>query len=163
MIAFLDIEASGFGPGSWPVEIGWAFPFDRKRNGSVLVRPIPAWTHWDMTSQSNCHGLSRDFLEKEGSLPAEALGHIEDALSGCTIYVQDPEYDRSWFRVLVEAAGRDSTIRLNDAGALFEARALRRRHNLSAIRRDVAARFPHSHRAEADARQMAEIWRALVR
>ena len=24
-LAFLDIEASGFGPGSYPVEVGWTF------------------------------------------------------------------------------------------------------------------------------------------
>ncbi len=45
----LDVEASGFGRDSYPVEIGYAMP-----NGSCfcsLVRPEPHWTHWDPEAQ----------------------------------------------------------------------------------------------------------------
>ena len=163
MIAFLDIEASGLGAGSWPVEIGWALPYGRERNGAVLIKPIAEWTHWDEVAEMHFHRITRDQLRLEGHSPAEALDLIEAALAGCEVYVSDPAEDRSWFNRLVLAAGRNTSLKLHDAGPFLEAQALRRRHNLSAVRRDVANRFPHRHRAEADARQIAEVWRALVR
>jgi hypothetical protein len=163
MIAFLDIEASGIHPDSWPVEIGWALPFGGELNGDVLIRPMPEWTHWSMLAERHFHKISRATLERDGLPPGEALSRIEGALYGCEVYVEDVEEDRVWFNRLVAATGRETTLRLQDARAMFEAQALRRRHSLADIRRHVAARFPHRHRAQADARQMAEIWRNLVR
>jgi hypothetical protein len=159
----MDIEASGLGTGSWPVEIGWALPFGPKRNGAVLIRPVPEWTHWSSVAETHFHKISRQTLDREGMAPGEALARVEEALYGCEIYVEDPAEDRTWFSRLVAAAGRETALRLHDAHGLFEAQALRRRHNLTDIRREVSVRFPHSHRAGADALQLAEIWRRLAR
>jgi hypothetical protein len=54
-------------------------------------------------------------------------------------------------------------LRLHDASALFEAQALRRRHDLRAAIERVSRRLPHRHQAGADARRLAAIWRALQR
>ena len=45
----LDIEASGFGRDSYPIEIGYVLP----DGGSycTLVRPEANWTHWDPEAQ----------------------------------------------------------------------------------------------------------------
>jgi len=46
--AVLDIEASGFGRDSYPVEIGYVLPDGQ--TWCTLIRPAPAWTHWDATA-----------------------------------------------------------------------------------------------------------------
>jgi hypothetical protein len=95
VLAFMDIEASGLGTGSWPVEIGWALPFGPKRNGAVLIRPVPEWTHWSSVAETHFHKISRQTLDREGMAPGEALARVEEALYGCEIYVEDPAEDCS--------------------------------------------------------------------
>lgn len=162
MIAFLDIEASGLGQGSWPVECGWALPWGRERDGSVLVRPLPTWTHWDTVAEQHFHRISQETLERDGLHPSEALEVIETALFACEVYVADPAEDRRWFARLGEG-GRTPRLTLHDANGLLEAQAMKRRMDLRRVREDVARRFPHAHRAHADARQLAEVWRVLSR
>ena len=41
----IDVEASGFGPYSYPIEIGVAL--DNGDKYCTLILPAPAWTHWD--------------------------------------------------------------------------------------------------------------------
>ena len=58
----LDIEASGFGRGSYPIEVGLA-----RADGSVcafLIQPQNEWTHWDPKAEL-LHGISRSRLERE--------------------------------------------------------------------------------------------------
>lgn len=41
--AVLDVEASGFGRYSYPIEVGYALPDGRVF--CTLIRPEPHWTH----------------------------------------------------------------------------------------------------------------------
>lgn len=50
----LDVEASGFGRGSYPIEIGLAFPDGT--SVAYLLRPEPDWVHWDEGAEQ-VHGL----------------------------------------------------------------------------------------------------------
>ena len=68
MPAFLDIEASGLGEHSFPIEIGWAIPFDKERG--FLIRPAPDWTYWSAIAEEVFHRISRDELLREG-IPAD--------------------------------------------------------------------------------------------
>jgi len=54
-IGFLDVEASGLGPDSFPIEIGWAILGGPA--GSVLIKPAPDWSQdaWDETAE-DLHG-----------------------------------------------------------------------------------------------------------
>ena len=59
----LDIEASGFGRGSYPIEVGIA-----RADGSCcafLIQPLDEWVHWDPKAEL-LHGISRERLMKEG-------------------------------------------------------------------------------------------------
>ena len=46
--ALIDLEASGLGAESYPIELGWALP-DTGAVGAVLIAPPDAWTSrdWD--------------------------------------------------------------------------------------------------------------------
>lgn len=60
----LDIEASGFGRGSYPIEVGIA-----RADGSCcafLIQPLDEWTHWDPKAEL-LHGISRDRLMKRAT------------------------------------------------------------------------------------------------
>ena len=59
----LDIEASGFGRGSYPIEIGFVLP-----DGTAyctLIVPDEGWTHWDGDAE-RVHGISRSLLQRHG-------------------------------------------------------------------------------------------------
>ena len=72
----LDIEASGFGAGSYPIEIGAVLRSGR--SVSYLIRPEPEWSHWSLEGEAT-HGIRREQLEREG-LPvryvAKALNEL---------------------------------------------------------------------------------------
>ena len=43
--AVLDVEASGFGRESYPIEVGYVL--SGGQTYCSLIRPLPEWTHWD--------------------------------------------------------------------------------------------------------------------
>ena len=55
----VDVEASGFGSASYPIEIGLAL--DEGLKYCTLVQPAPGWTHWDDEAQK-VHRIPRDML-----------------------------------------------------------------------------------------------------
>jgi hypothetical protein len=160
MPAFLDIEASGLGVHSYPIEIGWAIPFGQE--SGFLIRPAVGWNFWSAIAEEFFHGISRDVLLRDGIPAEDAVTQIEAALVGREVYSEDPEQDRRWLEGLFQLTGHTCRIAVRDANALFEAQVARGRRDLSAIRRSVAARFPHVHRAIPDAQQLAEIWKSLL-
>ena len=53
----IDVEASGFGSDSYPIEVGLALePGERF---CTLIRPLDHWDHWDEQAES-VHKISRD-------------------------------------------------------------------------------------------------------
>ena len=75
----LDIEASGFGRGSYPIEIG----FSDGQGGLFcsLIQPEADWLHWDDSAEA-LHGLSRELLLTHGR-PARWIlpAHIPVAIA----------------------------------------------------------------------------------
>lgn len=106
----LDIEASGFGRGSYPIEIGLA-----RADGSVcafLVQPLDEWTHWDPKAEL-LHGISRDQLMREGH-PVRQVAHwLNDELSAIgKAYSDSWGYDNTWLSLLFHHAGMLPRFRL---------------------------------------------------
>lgn len=64
----LDIEASGFGASSDPIEVGHVLADGRSR--CTLIRPREGWTHWDPRAEA-LHGISRETLLRHGRPVAE--------------------------------------------------------------------------------------------
>ena len=77
--AIIDIEASGFGNGSYPIEVGLALP-----DGSThcfIIRPASNWTHWDSSAQA-IHGISRETLIESGKPPPEVADSLNRLVAG---------------------------------------------------------------------------------
>src|SRR5450432_1969643 len=59
----IDVEASGFGGMSYPIEVGVALDDDTKY--CSLILPAPEWDHWDSDAEK-VHRIARDILETYG-------------------------------------------------------------------------------------------------
>jgi hypothetical protein len=79
----IDVEASGFGSGSYPIEIGLAL--DDGHKYCALILPEPDWTDWDPEAE-RIHRIPRDILEAYGR-PARAVAEtLNELLASRTVY-----------------------------------------------------------------------------
>lgn len=99
--AIIDLEASGFGRGSYPIEVGFALE-DRQIH-SFLIKPAADWTHWSDEAQQ-IHGISRQQLEEEGQTPREVALQMNELLRDKTLYSDAWSFDSSWVGRLFDEA-----------------------------------------------------------
>lgn len=121
----LDIEASGFGTGSYPIEVGVAMP-----DGSLhawLIRPLDEWTHWQ-DSAEDVHGISRERLLQEGLSLRQVADELNQLLAGTTVFSDGWGVDRSWLAKLFYEAGVIQAFRLDSIYALLTEEQLERWH-----------------------------------
>lgn len=106
----LDIEASGFGRGSYPIEVGLA-----RADGSTcafLVQPLAEWVHWDPKAEL-LHGISRARLRREGYPVRQVARWLNDELGEIGIAYSDSwGYDNTWLSLLFHHAGMLPDFRL---------------------------------------------------
>ncbi|MDO9314884.1 MAG: hypothetical protein Q7T97_10110 [Burkholderiaceae bacterium] len=143
----LDIEASGFGRDSYPIEIGYVLP----DGGSycTLVRPEANWTHWDPEAQ-RLHHIARATAVQHGRPPIDIARHLNYALFGQTVYSDGWANDYSWLGTLFDAAELSPSFHIENLRALLsEAEA----ENWHAIKDQVSRELNlRRHRASSDAR-----------
>lgn len=150
----LDIEASGFGGRSYPIEVGYVLPDGRA--ACMLVRPAPEWTHWDDGAE-RLHGITRALLAAHGRAPHDVAATLNRDLAGQVVYCDGWAHDYTWLAALFEQAGLSPAFKLESVGALLDETHLAQ---LDQARRDaVAAMGLQRHRASNDARALQ---RALV-
>ncbi|MBL6692026.1 MAG: hypothetical protein ISP91_16725 [Pseudomonadales bacterium] len=98
----VDVEASGFGGDSYPIEIGLALEDGSKF--CTLIAPAPDWTHWDDDAET-VHRISRDILETYGKPMQDVANFLNDILAGKTVYTDGWVVDKPWLTRLFHAAG----------------------------------------------------------
>ena len=100
----IDVEASGFGASSYPIEVGVAL------NGGdkfcTLIQPAPEWTHWDDEAEK-MHGISRDVLTATGKPIDEVADQLNEMLAGMTLFSDGWVVDKPWLTTLFHTAGRE--------------------------------------------------------
>ncbi len=144
----LDIEASGFGRGSYPIEIGLA-----RADGSCcafLVQPLDEWTHWDPKAEL-LHGISRARLQREGLPIVQVARWLNDELSEIGVAYSDSwGYDNTWLSLLFHHAGMLPAFRLEALRILLSERQLGAWHRTrETLVKELGIR---RHRAGEDAR-----------
>lgn len=143
---FIDIEASGFGRGSYPIEIGLAMPTGQTH--CFLIRPMDNWTHWD-DSAEDIHGISRDVLCQRGRPALEVAMAINLLVSGKTLYTDAWGMDNSWLSRLFAETGVLLEFRLETVRKLLDESQASRFHQ---TREDVLVDNElKRHRASSDA------------
>ena len=109
MYHFIDVEASGFGAGSYPIEVGVALA-----NGSLhcsLIRPLPHWQHWRDDAEA-VHGITRESLLVSGRSPLEVALLLNRCLDGQIVYTDAWGNDSCWLGLLFEESGVRQRFRL---------------------------------------------------
>ena len=143
----LDVEASGFGRASYPIEVGFVLP--NGRTHCALIRPEHHWTHWDERA-AKVHHISRVQIEQQGLPAREVASLLNSNLNGQTVYSDGWIHDFSWLGVLFEAAQTSPTFRLESLRSLLSEAQADQWHTVKAC--ISAERGPQRHRASADAR-----------
>ncbi|MCG8552311.1 MAG: hypothetical protein MI799_18060 [Desulfobacterales bacterium] len=98
----LDVEASGFGCESYPIEIGLAL--EKENRYCSLIMPSDHWTHWDMAAQ-DIHHISREILMNYGKPPDHVARELNRILNGLTVYSDGWVTDKPWVTRLFSEAG----------------------------------------------------------
>ncbi len=149
---FLDLEASSLAPDSWPIEIGCAWIANgRVQSEATLIRPRADWsmTAWTETAAA-VHGLSvEDVMRGEC---ADRVAAETDALAGYAVVSDNPVHDQAWLDRLRRGRPR---IRVQGLRQIVAT-------GLDGYAADMFSlyllRAPCEHRAEADARRLADAW-----
>lgn len=153
----MDIEASGFGRDSYPIEIGFVLP-----DGSAwctLVRPEPQWQHWDPRAEA-VHRISRDVAVRHGRNVTEVAGTLNERLRNCVVYCDGWAHDYPWLARLFDAAGLRQTFRLEHLNRLLdEDDTLRFGDMKQIVARETGPK--KRHRASADALLLQTAWRRM--
>ncbi|HSD39813.1 MAG TPA: hypothetical protein VLC92_20065 [Rhodocyclaceae bacterium] len=143
----IDLEASGFGTGSYPIEVGFVLP-----DGStqcMLIKPDESWTHWDSRAEA-VHGITRETLQAHGKPPLEVASKLNRSLAGLTVYSDAWAHDFTWLSVLYEAAGLVPTFKLEHLMVLMDECSKTHWNNArSSVENELQVR---RHRASNDAR-----------
>ncbi len=143
----LDVEASGFGRNSYPIEVGFVLP-----NGHAfcsLIRPEAHWTHWDAQAEAT-HHISRALILQRGLPVSEVARSINAQLAGQTVYSDGWAHDFTWLGALFDAADMSPAFRLENLRALLDDRQADQWHTVKAL--VSSERGVQRHRASADAR-----------
>ncbi|CAM5780234.1 3'-5' exonuclease [Rhizobacter fulvus] len=114
--AVLDIEASGFGRDSYPVEVG--FVLADGQSYCSLIRPAPTWTHWDPDAE-RVHHITKEIVMRHGREVTEVATQLNERLRGLTLYCDGWAHDYVWLNVLFDAAGMAPTFKLDNLRALL--------------------------------------------
>ncbi len=155
-MAFLDFEASGLGPYSWPIEVGWSI--DAGQPKSVLIRPEPTWfmDSWDEAAE-RVHGIEVCDLEDHGLCASDVCEQLDAELAELTVYSDAPAFDGYWLAVLYAASGKEPPFRLVHLDELLFSFCDSLRILLAKTR--AKAITPPTHRAGEDVRYLNEVYR----
>lgn len=158
-IAFIDLEASGLGADSWPIEVGWCFP--EGDPSAHLIRSAGDWkdTAWDPEAEA-LHGISREVLTTSGEAPKVVCTALNAALSGVKVYSDAPDWDGYWLYRLYQAAKMRQAFELWDFQDLFAGLSVAAMQDAAAKASAVA---PHRHRASDDVLHMQTLFALTVR
>jgi DNA polymerase III epsilon subunit-like protein len=108
---YIDLEASGLGPDSYPIEVAWKDSVDGTSD-NFLIDPSgeKGWDYWDEFAEE-LHGIAPEDLA--GQLCAsESAERLNSALSGRKVISDALEFDAFWVRRLFAAAGLQPTFQL---------------------------------------------------
>jgi hypothetical protein len=154
--SIIDIEASGFGAGSYPIEIG--FVTSEGERFCTLIRPPDHWTHWDEQAAS-IHSIPRELLFRHGQAIADVARVLNERLAGRTVYSDAWFYDYNWLARLFDEAGAVPSFRLAHIHSLLrEGEVQAWPVALTEVERELSLL---RHRASSDAMIVQRTWLKL--
>jgi len=107
----IDLEASGFGKGSYPIEVGYVD--EAGSTWCALVMPSADCTHWDNAAEK-LHQISRKMLTEKGRPPTELAQHLNRVFRHQVVYTDAWYQDFTWMNRLYEMAGMQPNFKIED-------------------------------------------------
>ncbi len=153
----IDLEASGFGSQSYPIEVGFSLPNGRLE--CTLIRPEPSWTHWDESAYA-VHGITRELLLAFGKPVDQVALWLNKQLKGMTVYSDAWGHDYAWLAVLYEAANLAPSFKLDHLASIMpECESARWDQLHQEIELELGLK---RHRASNDALMLQRTWVRLI-
>lgn len=147
----IDVEASGFGSYSYPIEVG--FILENQTKYCTLVKPENHWVHWDYSAES-LHHIKRDELVSKGKSAFAVAQQLNAMLQGKTVYSDAWVVDQPWLIRLFEAAGLDMQFNLSSIELILNEQQINLWDEMKvAVIEDLALR---RHRSSNDAHIVQE-------
>jgi len=151
----IDVEASGFGPNSYPIEIGIALPDGGKY--CTLISPPAEWDHWDETAEA-VHHIPRAVLFTNGKQIKDVVSELNERLRGMTIYTDGWVVDYPWIRKLFAQCGLEPSFHVSPLEMVLSEDQMERWH---ATKDDILRELKFTrHRASNDAVLIQKTWLA---
>lgn len=165
--SFIDFEASGLGPRSYPIEVAWS-----GADGGVeecwLIRPEatygwPLEEAWEVSAE-RVHGIPFEDLLRHGRTADWIAARMNAQLAGRTVYADGGAYDKVWCEQLFTAAGLEMAFRIDDYWELLLTLlppARTRRFGWQAALQEAAWKrvSGRRHRADTDVRYLVALYR----
>lgn len=150
----LDIEASGFGSESYPIEIGVVTGEGDRL--CCLIKPHREWQHWDESAQ-NLHGISREMLDTTGRDIRRICLEFNALLEGTTVYSDAWTHDSPWLRTLYEYGCVECKFVLSSIESIVTEEQL---EYWDAVKQKIITRRGENyrHRATHDALLIQQTW-----
>ncbi|MGJ8619184.1 MAG: hypothetical protein ACSHWN_02535 [Methylophilaceae bacterium] len=149
----IDIEASGFGKGSYPIEIGYV-----DRHGKAwcsLITPCEEWAHWNAVAE-DLHHIKRELLFSHGKSIDFVANHLNTVFLNQTIYSDGWLHDFTWLSRLFDKANVSPHFKLEDLRTILTPhQAATWHHTKQSILDELQIT---RHRASADAKVLQLTW-----
>lgn len=97
----IDIEASGLGRGSYPIEIGYITSSNEM--GCTLIHPADSWTLWQKEAEK-LHGISNELLVEKGKNVVIVANWLNEKFKHSTVYSDGWVNDMCWIGALFNEA-----------------------------------------------------------
>ncbi|WP_461421998.1 hypothetical protein [Ketobacter sp.] len=153
----LDIEASGLGSDSYPIEVGVVMASGREYQ--ALIKPAPEWKHWCKEAEA-MHGINCEALETYGLSVHDVCAELNDFCRGETLYSDCWTRDLPWILTLFGQAGVYPAFKCSPIEMVLK------EHQLSDWTQHknkiIEATGLRSHRALNDARIIAKTMNMLL-
>ncbi len=153
----IDVEASGFGGASYPIEVGVALDDDTKY--CSLIHPAPQWDHWDDAAEK-VHRIARDILETYGKPLQEVAAHLNHLLEGKTLYTDGWVVDKPWLTTLFYEAKMEMKFSVSPLEMILSEEQMALWHDTKD--KLLAEVQKHRHRASFDAWIIQETYKRTL-
>lgn len=112
----IDIEASGFGPDSYPIEVGVVSADGQKF--CRLITPLPDWQHWSDEAEA-LHHISMDVLLEFGDDARLVCQQLNQFCQGQRLYSDGWVVDYPWLIKLFSAVGMSMSFSVSPLEAIL--------------------------------------------
>lgn len=145
--AFIDVEASGLGGRSFPIEVGLITA--QGEMYCALVRPDASWKYWEEAAEA-VHQITRPILDAHGKPLVDVAQRLNQLLRGQTVYSDAWGNDYAWLGKLFDAADLPMLFTLESSRKLLDDNEAAR---WAAVKEQVIVELKLArHRASSDAK-----------